>query len=86
MDNVFGETLVCRNRAACPAPYPNSDFGKGTRNRAKGQTDTANYGEEELAYEREKRLLGFPSGGYLIGRHPECGMVARKDYHFSLQD
>ena len=78
MDNVFGDTLVCRSRAACPAPYPSGDFGRGSRKRAKGQTEVADYAEEEVAYEKEKRLLGFPSGGYLIGRHPECGMVARK--------
>lgn len=76
LDDVFGKTLVCKSRAACPAPYPNGDFGKGTAKRAKGQTGVAHYGGEELAYEREKRISGFPSGGYLIGRHPECGMSA----------
>lgn len=76
IDNVFGETLVCRSRAACPAAYPNGDFGKGTTKRAKGQTGVASYGDEEIAYEKTKRVAGFPSGGYLIGRHPECGMSA----------
>ena len=73
LDDVFGKTLVCRSRAACPAPYPSGDFGRGTTKRAKGQT-RSNYVKEEIAYEKEKRVLGFPSGGYLIGRHPECGM------------
>ena len=78
LDGVFGDTLVCRSRAACPAPYPSGDFGKGTTKRAKGQTGVANYGAEELAYEKEKRISGFPSGGYLIGRHPECGRSQEK--------
>ena len=28
--------------------------------------------KEEQGYERSK-INGVPSGGYLIGRHPECG-------------
>ena len=74
VDNVFGDTLVCRNRSACPAPYPNGDFGKGTAKRARGRTGVTSYAKEEVEYEKTKRMLGFPSGGYLIGRHPECGM------------
>ncbi len=65
---------MCRARAACPAPFPTSDFGKGTSKRGKGQSGEHNYNEEEKSYEKDKRVLGFPSGGYLIGRHPECGM------------
>jgi serine/threonine-protein kinase Chk2 len=30
------------------------------------------YEKEEEAYEQTK-LRGIASGGYLIGRHPECG-------------
>ena len=78
IDTVFGDTLVCRARSACPAPYPNGDFGKGTKKRAKGQTGISDYGHEEKQYEAEKRVKGFPSGGYLIGRHPECGMHSLK--------
>ena len=74
IDEVFGETLVLRTRSACPAPYPSGDFGKGTKKRGKGETGVSSYAKEEKDYEAEKRLLGFPSGGYLIGRHPECGM------------
>ena len=74
VDPSFGDTLVCRARTACPAPYPNSNFGKGTKNRSKAKVKTANYVDEEKQYEEEKRLTGFPGGGYLVGRHPECGM------------
>jgi len=73
IDEVFGETLVLKSRSACPAPYPNSDFGKGTKKRGKAETGATNYKKEEVEYEAEKRRVGFPSGGYLIGRHPECG-------------
>ena len=74
IDSVFGETLVLRKRVSCPAPYPGQDFGKGTRKRGKGAGDT-DYGKEEVDYEANKRAFGFPSGGYLIGRHPECGKI-----------
>ena len=78
IDNVFGETLVLKTRSACPAPFPNSDFGKGTEKRAKAQTGVLDYGREEQKYEIEKSTSGYPSGGYLIGRHPECGMLDRR--------
>ena len=74
VDTTFGDTLVCRARAACPAPYPSAGFGKGTKHRGKAQNGTVNYVDEEEKYEDEKRVTGFPAGGYLIGRHPECGM------------
>ena len=75
VDAVFGDTLVLKNRSACPAPYPNVDFGKGTKKRAKGQKGVTSFVQEEKDYEIEKRTSGFPAGGYLIGRHPECGML-----------
>lgn len=75
LDNIFGETLVLRKRQACPAPYPVSGFGEGTGDRPKRACGARNYVEEELEYEKNKRTMGFPSGGYLIGRHPECGKI-----------
>ena len=74
VDPIFGDTLVCRARVACPAPYPSSHFGKGTTKRDLAPTEIANYVDEEKLYEAEKLSSGFPGGGYLIGRHPECGM------------
>ena len=78
VDNVFGDTLVLKTRSACPAKFPNTDFAKGTEKRAKAQTGVLHYGHEEDKYEAEKARSGFPSGGYLIGRHPECGMQDRR--------
>lgn len=31
------------------------------------------YQEEEESYEQNKLTMGWPAGGYLIGRHIECG-------------
>lgn len=75
IDHVFGETLVLRARAACPAPYPSKGFGKGdeTRGRSRSKKNAKSFAQEELDYEKNKRAKGFPAGGYLIGRHPECG-------------
>lgn len=69
LDSMAGETLVLRQRAACPAP---------TTAKAKKMTGTekvrpSEYKSEEENYE-ERKIDGVPAGGYLIGRHPECGM------------
>ena len=83
MDDVFGETLVLRARAACPAPYPSNSFGKGHDDRAKAIPNKTprSYVKEEGDYERSKRKLGWPAGGYLIGRHPECGKESQMSLH-----
>ncbi|KAG8525389.1 uncharacterized protein KY384_009033 [Bacidia gigantensis] len=72
VDAVFGDTLVLRSRDACPAPYPSKDFGRGSKKRAKGGCAQVKYADQENQYEANKRELGFPATGYLIGRHPEC--------------
>jgi serine/threonine-protein kinase Chk2 len=64
--NAGGEPLVLKQRSACPMPDKrnNGDFKKRvSRNR---------YQQEEKEYEKTK-IKGKASGGYLIGRHPECG-------------
>ena len=76
IDSVFGDTLVLRKRVYCPAPYPRSSFGKGSKKRTERSRGDKNFVKEEADYEATKKLLGFPGSGYLIGRHPECGMVA----------
>lgn len=61
-----------RKRNACPLPGLNDHFGKdgGARQSKKGKGK--DFEAEEEAYE-ETKLQGIASGGYLIGRHPECG-------------
>ncbi|KAI4103299.1 MAG: hypothetical protein L6R37_003927 [Teloschistes peruensis] len=71
-DSIFGNILILKKRTACPAPYPEDSFGKGSEKRAKGHCGSRNYVGEEKAYEKTKRDVGFPAGGYLVGRHPEC--------------
>lgn len=86
VDSVGDDALVLRARAACPAPYPEGGFGKGTKERAKGgcaRKPVRSYNQEEWDYERNKRAFGFPAGGYLIGRHPECGMSSTLFFQFS---
>ncbi len=48
------------------------DFGKDSENKMSKSGKEKDYGKEEEAYEQTK-LKGVASGGYLIGRHPECG-------------
>ena len=77
VDAVFGETLVLKNRAACPVPYTRNGFGKGTKKRSNDHKSTKSFVEEEDKYEGDKAASGLPAGGYLIGRHPECGKKSR---------
>ncbi len=73
LDNKFGDTLVLRKRTACAAPNPHSGFGGGSAAQWKKGDDLVR--DEQLYEENHQRVMGFPSGGYLIGRHPECGKL-----------
>lgn len=70
LDQKYGKSLVLRKRNACPMPDGMEKFGKdgGDRQTKKGK----DFAKEEDAYEQTK-FKGIASGGYLIGRHPECG-------------
>lgn len=74
LDAKYGSSLVLRKRSACPVPKEMSDFGKDTGKRQTGHGK--DFEKEEEAYE-ETKLKGITSGGYLIGRHPECGKSYR---------
>ncbi|CAI6341677.1 unnamed protein product [Periconia digitata] len=67
LDTRSGDVLVLRRRAACPVP--SSKIGS-TSGREK--VDPKTFKKEEETYESEKADHGVTSGGYLIGRHPEC--------------
>jgi serine/threonine-protein kinase CHEK2 len=74
LDAKYGSSLVLKKRNACPMHDSMDDFGKdpasgGTPNGSK------NFRKEEDAYE-DTKLKGIASGGYLIGRHPECGKMS----------
>lgn len=61
-----GKCVVMRKRAACPMPNTVED---AVPKKKKGKKALL---EEEQKFEK-KKVSGVPSGGYLIGRHPECG-------------
>ena len=65
----LGERLVLRKRNVCPAPIKPLEISKPVKSTAGNDSDPL---QEEKDYEKQKRELGLPSGGYLIGRHPEC--------------
>ena len=68
LDTRSGEVLVLRRRSACPVP---STMVGRTSGREKVSKKT--FEKQEEKYEKEKANHGVTSGGYLIGRHPECG-------------
>lgn len=49
------------------------DFGKSRGDRQSNKNGK-DFAAEEDAYE-ETKLKGIASGGYLMGRHPECGKL-----------
>ncbi|PHH60395.1 hypothetical protein CDD81_1708 [Ophiocordyceps australis] len=73
LDTIYGDrALVLKKRSACPLPdsvTASVATGTAKRNDKKGAAL-----REEEAYERTK-IKGVASGGYLIGRHPECDVV-----------
>jgi serine/threonine-protein kinase Chk2 len=71
LNEKYGKSLVLRKRTACPLPGGMENFGKDRGRRE--VNEQKNFEAEEEAYE-DTKLKGIASGGYLIGRHPECGM------------
>ncbi len=75
LDPKYGDKpIVLKTRCACPMPDSISTAANGEADK-KGDTPDAI--REEEAYERTK-VKGIASGGYLIGRHPECGKYKAK--------
>lgn len=64
------DALVLRKRAACPVPA----IGMGKPHGQK-KVPKETYLQKENEYEAKKATIGVPSGGYLIGRHPECDRI-----------
>jgi serine/threonine-protein kinase CHEK2 len=71
LDAKYGDTLVLRKRSACPLAERLKDSGKGSGKGSKGKS----FAKKEDACD-ETKLNGITSGGYLVGRHPECGKFA----------
>jgi serine/threonine-protein kinase CHEK2 len=69
---LFGATepLVLRERTACPVPAENLGKKSGRQ-----KVPKKHWTKKEEEYEQQKVTNGFPAGGYLIGRHPECDRI-----------
>lgn len=74
LDHKLGDTLVLRRRSACHGQDPIDQFGRSGKKKTKGPSKHGLVAQEE-DLEKEKVEKGIPAGGYLIGRHPECGML-----------
>lgn len=68
LDGQSGDVLVLRRREACPVPESIIGPKSGTEKVSKHE-----YHVQEEEYEKEKAEKGVTAGGYLIGRHRECG-------------
>ncbi|EFQ26246.1 uncharacterized protein GLRG_01390 [Colletotrichum graminicola M1.001] len=71
LDTKYGKVVVMKKRAACPLP---DTVNAAKESAGKDQKGKSTLQKEEEAYERTK-IKGIASGGYLIGRHPECDIV-----------
>ncbi len=76
LDQKYGKSLVMKKRNACPLPDGMENFGKDKGNRMSKNGKAKDFKKEEEAYE-DTKLKGIASGGYLIGRHPECGTFSQ---------
>lgn len=65
-----GPCVVLRKRAACPM---SDTVSEAVSTKKKGRKLSTPLEDEESF--NESRIRGVPSGGYLIGRHPECGKL-----------
>ena len=74
MNQAHGQKLTLKRRSFCPAPIKPLEIGRATvkSNKRPKKDDLI---QAEQAYEQGKQSLGFPAGGYLIGRHPECDLI-----------
>lgn len=70
LDDQAGDVMVLRQRAACPVPENIIGPKSGTEKVSKHE-----YQKQEEHYESEKAENGITAGGYLIGRHRECGKL-----------
>lgn len=70
----FGETLVLRRRTACSTQGSMKVTGIEEKRKDPIENAGDTYLKEEQQFEADKEKT-LPSGGYIIGRHRECGML-----------
>lgn len=75
MDNKTGDnsTLVLKKRAACPLPK-----GRIKATDGRQRVNKKEYVKQEKEFEKTK-TKEVPAGGFLLGRHPECGTLMHHD-------
>lgn len=69
-----GNKLVMKKRSFCPAPVQPLEVSR-TSTKSKKRNKTKALVDDEENYEKTKYEDGFPAGGYLVGRHPECDLI-----------
>lgn len=74
LDQKYGKTLVMRRRSACAVPDGMENSGKSCGDRQSKNGKGKDFNKEGDAYE-DTKSKSVASGGYLIGRHPECGKL-----------
>jgi serine/threonine-protein kinase CHEK2 len=66
--------LVLKRRSFCPAPIKPLEVSRSSV-KSKRQKNSSALVQAEESYENQKITAGFPAGGYLVGRHPECDLI-----------
>ncbi|KAF4961348.1 hypothetical protein FGADI_366 [Fusarium gaditjirri] len=75
LDPKYGDKpIVLKKRSACPLPDTVADSAKQDNKRHTTENGKSAAMKDEEAFEKKKEK-GVSSGGYLIGRHPECDIV-----------
>lgn len=70
LDAKYGDKpIVMKRRSACPLP---ETVEQAIKDKPTDDSNKSAALKNEEAYERTK-IKGIASGGYLIGRHNECG-------------
>ncbi|KAI9765817.1 MAG: hypothetical protein M1840_007099 [Geoglossum simile] len=70
----YQDAVVLKKRAACPIALPNAT-SRQTRSATRSQMTAP----ENRRQNESGKQKGSPSGGYIIGRHPECDIVVQSD-------
>lgn len=75
LDPKYGDKpIVLKKRSACPLPHTVADSAKQDNKHHANENGKSAAMKDEEAFEKKKEK-GVSSGGYLIGRHPECDIV-----------
>ena len=73
LDQKYGKTLVMRKRSACAVPHETENSGKSSEDRHSTNGKGKDFNKEDASEDTKSKRVA--SGGYLIGRHPECGKL-----------